>query len=81
MAECFKFAAIVAPDLVREPSPDLRAQQKLHCNVCEAVFSNPFSLESHMETHVIVDEKLEAESGSACKVGIGKMCHIPVFVL
>lgn len=65
-----KYARHAVPVLpeVREPSPDLRAQQKFNCTECDTVFTNQFSLESHMETHVIVDEELEAESASACKV-------------
>ena len=57
---------VVTP--VRPPSPDLRSPKLLDCNVCDAKFPTEFALESHMESHVIVDTKLEAESGNACKV-------------
>ncbi|KAK6983425.1 Ras-responsive element-binding protein 1, partial [Biomphalaria glabrata] len=51
----------------REPSPDLRSPKTYPCNVCDKVFKNQFSLDSHMEEHVIVDHQLEAEAGAACK--------------
>ncbi|CAL1532376.1 unnamed protein product [Lymnaea stagnalis] len=59
------------PQHIREPSPDLRAPQTYVCNVCDEVFTNQFSLESHIESHVIVDKKLEAQGGATCK-----MCHV-----
>ncbi|XP_005101567.2 uncharacterized protein LOC101861292 [Aplysia californica] len=52
---------------MRPPSPDLRSSKPSTCTVCKAEFSSEFALESHMESHVIVDTQLEAESGNACK--------------
>ena len=63
---------VVVP--VRPPSPDLRAPKPCVCNVCEEEFPTEFALESHMESHVLVDEKMEAETGNACKVGSGPYC-------
>ncbi|GFN79225.1 ras-responsive element-binding protein 1 [Plakobranchus ocellatus] len=61
--------AHMAREIAREPSPDLRAQRSHPCNLCPKMFTSQWSLDSHMESHVLVDEKLEAESGCAvCKI-------------
>ncbi|GFR78995.1 Ras-related protein RIC1 [Elysia marginata] len=58
----------LAREMAREPSPDLRTQQSVTCRLCPKTFSSQWSLDSHMESHVIVDEQMEEENGCAkCK--------------
>ena len=61
----------LAREMTREPSPDLRAQGSVSCNLCPRTFISQWSLDSHMESHVIVDEEMEEENSCAkCKVTI-----------
>lgn len=59
----------LAREIAREPSPDLRSQQSIPCRMCPRTFNSQWSLDAHMESHVIVDEEMEGESDCAkCKI-------------
>ncbi|RUS70329.1 hypothetical protein EGW08_021909, partial [Elysia chlorotica] len=43
--------AHLAREMAREPSPDLRAQHSIPCNMCPKKFTSQWSLDCHMESH------------------------------